>query len=153
MSKRQYTPKERFQLYLEKMLRWQRLPRGSAERARAFVAWLNPGGHKGDPGGESKPISSTEEGRHSKQQRDGWRLGWCKRIEGDPELTKVADEAGVLDTPRPDALPGDFANPDPRVYKPILRYPSPRKDDAPQEAEKPQPSVAEVMRSWRPKKR
>jgi hypothetical protein len=142
MSKKQHTPKQRFIRYLLQMLHWQSLPRDSAERAAAQRAWLAQGQHTG--GNPRKAESSTDEGQHSKQQRDGWKLGWRERIRDDPELSELADEAGVLDNPRADVLPGDFANPDPRVYKAV----TPGVAVPPKEEPRPKISIAEALRRW-----
>jgi hypothetical protein len=73
--------------------------------------------------------STTEEGQRIKGKRDGWKLGWREKIRGDAELTKLANEAGVLGKPRKGTMPADFANPDPRVYKAIYPQPDPPKAD------------------------
>jgi hypothetical protein len=140
------TPREKFIHYLRQMLDWQRLPRESAERSKAVNVWLEQGWHTGRP---RVAESATVEGQKKKMQRDLWRFGWREKIRGDAELTKLADEAGVLDKPRPDAQPGDFANPDPRVYKAVVPRPAPPEKEEP----RPRISVTEAMRSWgRPKK-
>ena len=114
MSKRQLTPRRRFIRYLEQMLDWQRLPPDSEERLKAASAWLEQGQHRG--GKPTVAESATEQGQRIKKKRTGWKLGWRDRIRNDSELTRLANEAGVLDTARSDAQPGDFANPDPRTY-------------------------------------
>lgn len=144
MSKEQRTPRQKFIRNLTQMLRWQSLPRGSAERATAVATWLAQGQHEG--GKPRKPESATEEGQRIKGKRDRWRFSWREKIRGDAELLKMADEAGVLDKPRADALPGDFANPDPRVYKAVPSA-------APQVPEgSEQTRVADALRRWRSKK-
>jgi hypothetical protein len=121
VSKKQHTPRQKFTRYLAQMLRWQDLPRDSAERAAAVRMWLAQGQHTGG----KPPVreSTTAEGQRIKEKRDRWKFRWRHQIRDDPGLTKRAVEAGVLDKPRPDALPGDFANPDPRLYKVIVSPP------------------------------
>lgn len=132
------TPREKFINYLQQMLHWQRLSRGTdeerAQAARAMHSWLEQGTHTG--GKSPVQESATDEGQRIKDKRDGWKLRWREKIRGDAELTKLANEAGVLDKPRRGGRPGDPANPDPRVYKAI--YPQP---DAPKADELP-PTIA-----------
>ena len=144
MSKKQYTPRAKFERYLKQMLTWQSLPRGSAERAKAWAAWLAQGQHKGGKPSESE--SASKDAKRIKRKRTGWKLGWRKRIRDDAALTSLAYKAGVLDKPRPDVLPGDFANPDPRVYRvltPPIPPTLPKKD-------KPRPTWRQaLLNSWR----
>jgi hypothetical protein len=107
---RALTPRQKFVRYLEKMLHWQRTREPAAQRA-----WLAQGQHTG--GKRRVAMSATDEGQRIKNKRTGWLWGWRARIHDDAALTTLANEAGVLDKPRHDAQPGDFANPDPRVYK------------------------------------
>jgi hypothetical protein len=123
MSKRQLTPRRRFIRYLEQMLDWQRLPRDSEERLKAVSAWLEQGQHRG--GKPTVAESATKQGQRIKRKRTGWKFAWRDRIRADAALMKMANKAGVLDKPRPDAQPGDFANPDPRIYKFLTRGPPP----------------------------
>jgi hypothetical protein len=139
------TPRQKFEHYLRLMLGWQRLPRGSVESDAAMRAWLAQGQHTG--GKAPKPVSTTEEGQRIKRKRDRWRFAWREKIRGDSALTNMADEAGVLDTPRPDAMSGDFANPDSRVYKAIVPK-APQPDAEPTE---PAPTVAQALAAWNKK--